>query len=190
MIHKDNSYIVGLRNNDNACIQSIYKQYSEKIKQLVLHNNGNENDAADIFQEALVYIYNRAHNSTFALTCPFEAYLYMVCKNKWITVLQKRKNNKVTLTEDVGYSINDADTSGIAIMEQKEEKIKLIENAVDKIGNSCAALLKLSWQGIHMQEVGKQLNMTYAYVRKKKSECMGKLIDLIKKEPAYQMLIN
>ncbi len=71
MVHIDNKYIVALRNNDTFVIEEIYKKYASKIKAMVCTNNGDENDAADIFQESLVYIYNRSLNTEFAITCPF-----------------------------------------------------------------------------------------------------------------------
>ena len=189
-MHIDNRYIIGLRQNNTAIIDEIYKKYYQKIVLFITKNNGDENDAADIFQDALLYIYNRAFAQNFCLTCPFDAYIYMVCKNRWLNALEKRKNTRVTLVEDGGFNINIAQQDGIAEMQQKENKLLLIDAAVGNIGEGCANLLKLSWQGLGMEEVGIQLNMTYAYVRKKKSECMGKLIALIKKEPNYKLLLQ
>jgi RNA polymerase sigma factor (sigma-70 family) len=190
MIHIDNRFIIGLRNNDSASISEIYERFSGKINKMVSDNNGDENDAADIFQESLLYIYNRAQLKEFVLTCPFEAYLYMVGKNKWLNELQKRKNKRVTFIEEDGFNKNTPLDDGVAQMLTKETKHELIEKAVVDIGAGCATLLKYSWQGLAMEEVGQKLNMTYAYVRKKKSECMGKLIELIKKEPNYKLLIS
>jgi RNA polymerase sigma factor (sigma-70 family) len=190
MLHIDNRYILALRNNETTTVEEIYKKYSGKIKAMVLNNNGDENDAADIFQESLIYIYNRSLCESFSLTCPFEAYLYMVCKNKWINALEKKKNKRVTLVDEDGFNKNIAQEEGVALQIQKEDKYTLIDSAVQKVGESCAQLLRLSWQGLGMEEVGQKLNMTYAYVRKKKSECMGKLIELIKKEPNYKLLIS
>jgi RNA polymerase sigma factor (sigma-70 family) len=190
MVHIDNRYIIALRHNDTLVIEEIYKKFSAKIKAMVCNNNGDENDAADIFQESLVYIYNRSLNTEFHITCPFEAYLYMVCKNRWLNEIEKRKNKKVTFVEDAGLISNTAQDNGVQLMQLKEDKYVLIQTAMLKIGEGCTNLLQLSWQGIGMEEVGQQLNMTYAYVRKKKSECMGKLVELIKKEPHYKQLIG
>jgi RNA polymerase sigma factor (sigma-70 family) len=189
MIHIDNRYITALRNNEKAVIEEIYKKYAEKIKALIIKNSGTENDAADILQESLIYIYNRSLNSDFTLTCPFEAYLVMVCKNRWINELEKRKNKRVTFVDDYGFKENTAQEEGVLQMKVKEEKFALIHEALQKIGQGCAELLQLSWQGLGMEEVGQKLQMTYAYVRKKKSECMGKLIELVKNEPNYKSLI-
>ena len=39
-----------------------------------------------------------------------------------------------------------------------------------------------------MDEVAKQLNVTYAYARKKKSECVARLITLVKQSPRFNSL--
>lgn len=190
MVHIDNRYIIGLRQNEPLVIKEIYEKYAGKMKAMVINNNGDENDAADIFQESLVYIYNRSLNAAFTLTCPFEAYLYMVCKNRWLNEIEKRKNKRVTFVEDTGFMSNTANEEGITAMQTKESKLELVNKALGKIGEGCSKLLQLSWQGLGMEEVGQQLQMTYAYVRKKKSECMGKLVELVKNEPNYQTLMN
>jgi RNA polymerase sigma factor (sigma-70 family) len=114
----------------------------------------------------------------------------MVCKNRWLNEIEKRKTKKVTFVEDTGFISNNADDDGVKNMKLKEDKFEIIQAALQKVGEGCNELLKLSWKGLGMEEVGVQLNMTYAYVRKKKSECMGKLVDLVKKENNYQVLFN
>ena len=39
-----------------------------------------------------------------------------------------------------------------------------------------------------MDEVAKKLKVSYAYARKKKSECMAKLITLVKQSPKFNSL--
>jgi len=39
-----------------------------------------------------------------------------------------------------------------------------------------------------LQEVAATLNFSYAYVRKKKTECMSKLISLVKEAPGFSAL--
>ena len=53
MLHQDQKYIDALINNDPHLLEELYEKFPGKIKWMVLHNNGSEADAADIFQEAL-----------------------------------------------------------------------------------------------------------------------------------------
>lgn len=189
MVHPDQKYIEALITNDQALLEELYSKYAGKIKRMVLQNNGNEDDAADILQEALVAIYHKARQGGFQLTCPFEAFLYIVCKKKWLNVLNKRKSQpKVTLTEE-NRSILGEDSFLLA--EESlvhEQRYQLLIEKLGELGASCRELLKLSWSGKSMEEVAVLLDFTYGYARKKKSECMAKLVALVQKSAEYRTL--
>jgi hypothetical protein len=69
-----------------------------------------------------------------------------------------------------------------------ENRHQLLQEKLLELGEGCRQLLRLSWSGISMEQVAQQLENTYGYVRKKKSECMGKLINLIKTSPNFANL--
>ena len=187
-MHPDHRYIVALLNNDTSLIEEIYRNYAGKIKWMILQNNGDENDAADVFQEGLVSIYHKAKTQDFILTCPFEAFLYLVCKNKWINELNKRKSYNVTFTDAAGYIEGEDGFQQVLLVMQQDERKNLLEEKLAELGESCRKLLQLSWSGKAMDEVAAILKVTYGYVRKKKSECMSKLIALVKDSPKFNSL--
>lgn len=189
MQHPDQKYITALVENDTVVLDELYRKFSGKIKWMVLQNNGTETEASDIFQEALLSIYNKAKTGDFQLTCPLEAFLYLICKNKWLNVLNKKKTHKVTNTDTDGFNYIGEDNFKLAedcVLQQ--ERSNLLAEKLAEMGESCKQLLKLSWSGISMDEVAKKLNVTYAYARKKKSECMAKLINLVKQSPKFNSL--
>jgi RNA polymerase sigma factor (sigma-70 family) len=189
MPHPDQKYIDALLNNNQKLIDELYSKYSGKIKWMVLKNSGTEDDAADIFQESLMTLFHKAKKEKFELTCPMDAFLYLICKKKWLNVLNKRKvNSKVTITDE-DQSILGEDTFILAeesIMQ--EERFELLKQKINELGNSCRELLQLSWSGKSMEEVASILDFSYGYARKKKSECMAKLISLVKKSDQYRAL--
>lgn len=189
MLHPDQKYIDALVNNDPVLLEELYQKYSGKIKWMILQNNGTETDAADIFQEALISIYNKTQTTGFQLTCPLEAFLYLICKNKWINTLNKRKTQKVTNTDTEGFNNIGEDNFKLAedcVLQQ--ERSNLLREKLQEMGESCKNLLRLSWSGLSMDEVAGKLNVSYAYARKKKSECMAKLIALVKESPKFNSL--
>lgn len=189
MVHTDQKYIEALITNNQALLEELYGKYAGKIKWMVLQNNGNEDDAADIFQEGLLAIYHKAKHGDFQLTCPFEAFIYMICKKKWLNVLNKKKSQgKVTLTDD-DRSIPGEDSFLLA--EETllhEQRHQLLIEKLGELGVSCRELLRLSWSGKSMEEVAICLDFTYGYARKKKSECMAKLVALVQKSIQYRTL--
>lgn len=188
MAHPDQKYIDALKYNDLRLLDELYRRYSGKIKWMVLKNNGKEEDAADVFQDALMGIYHKAISDDFQLTCPLDAFLYMVCKKKWLNVLNKRKNQGVTNMEETEYTIGEDSFQLAEEFHLHEERLQLITDKVAELGEACRKLLHLSWEGKPMDEVAVLLDFTYAYARKKKSECMAKLVLLVKQSPNFRTL--
>ncbi|WP_209330821.1 RNA polymerase sigma factor [Lunatimonas salinarum] len=189
MAHPDQKYIDALLNNDQKILKELYATYSGKIKWMILKNNGSEHDAGDIIQESLLVIYRRAMKGDFVLTCPFDAYFYMVCKKRWLNVLSKRKSNpKVTIEEDERYIPVEDSFSLAEDTLLEEERMALLNKKIKELGDACRELLRLSWSGKSMEEVAAMLSYTYGYARKKKSECMGRLVELVKNSSEYGAL--
>lgn len=184
--HPDQKYITALLNNDSVLLKELYEKYSGKIKSMVTQNNGTEANAADIFQDALLSIYQRAKKYDFVLTCPFEAFIYLICKNKWMSELNKRKVYKVKLSDDKIYNDIGEDTFKLAeecYMQQARKA--LLMQKFEELNDDGKRLLSLSWSGKSMEEVAEILKISYGYARKKKSQCISKLITLVKKSPEY-----
>jgi RNA polymerase sigma factor (sigma-70 family) len=186
--HADHKYIVALQNNDSVLIEEIYSRYSKRITQMVLTNNGTETDAADLFQNVLIELHRKAINQQFTLTCPFDAFLYMVCHNRWLNELDKRKGKRVTLTGEEGFNVSEDVFENYETLHVQEKRKSLVEEKLAELGEGCRELLSLSWSGKPLQEVAATLNFTYAYVRKRKTECMSKLIRLVKDAPGFSAL--
>ncbi|MBP6023761.1 RNA polymerase sigma factor [Ferruginibacter sp.] len=186
--HPDHKYIEALANNNSALIDELYQRYSAGIKKMVVKNSGTETDAADLFQEVLIELHRKATQQNFILTCPFEAFLHLVCRNRWINELHKRKGHAVTISGDEGFNITEDVAENYEALLILEKRKDLIENKLAELGDGCRNLLSLSWSGKRLQEVAEILNFSYAYVRKKKTECMSKLISLVKEAPGFSAL--
>lgn len=186
--HPDHKYIEALAQNDSVLIEEIYRRFAEGIKRMVVKNSGSETDAADLFQEVLMELHQKATKQHFVLTCPFEAFLHLVCRNRWINKLDKMKRRSVTITGNEGFDVNENVAENYEALLVQEKRKNLVEEKLAGLGEGCRDLLSLSWSGKPLQEVAVMLNFSYAYVRKKKTECMGKLISLVKEAPGFSAL--
>lgn len=190
MEHPDQKYIYALVNNDAALLDELYRRFSGKIRWMVLQNSGTETDAADVFQDALLSIYQKARTGNFVLTCPLEAFLYLICRNKWMNELNKRKPYRSkALTGDEQQ--DDVGEDSFKLAEDcmtKNARKDLLMQKLTELGEGCRKLLKLSWSGLSMEEVANTLHVTYGYARKKKSECMARLITLVKESDQFNGL--
>ncbi|OXG09357.1 RNA polymerase sigma factor (sigma-70 family) [Flavobacterium araucananum] len=188
-IHPDQMYIEGLAANNSAIIQTIYKKYVPKVVMFVMNNSGDKEHAQDVVQEIMILLFNQAKANTLQLTCPFDAYFFLLCKRKWLNELKKTSNKGVTINEDA-VSMNESASELITHTEEFDEKQQLFDLMFLKLGDKCQEVLKLSFSSKTMEEVAGKLNVTYGYVRKKKSLCIGQLTQWIQEAKNFKSLKN
>lgn len=186
-IHEDQKYIEGLLNNNSFIIQAIYDKFVPKVVNYIKQNSGDADKAQDIIQETIVTIYNQVKEQDLKLTCPFDAYFFLLCKRKWLNVLKKNKNKEVTINEEI-LSIGD-DAQELAFETSLfGEKQALFNEMFQKMGTACKDLIKATFKIKSMEDVAKSLGVTYAYARKKKSLCIGQLTKLVQESPKFNQL--
>ena len=176
IVHADQRFINGLLQNDQSAVREIYERFSGKVKTYITNNSGSEDDAADILQESLIDIYQQAKNRGLELTCPFEAFLLLVCKRKWINELKKRGRHRVTNEPETLSNLGEDVFALAEQMQQRDERAKLFVMMFEKLGEKCKEIIRWCLSGKPQEEVSKALGVTYGYLRKKKSECMATLI--------------
>lgn len=186
-IHPDQKYIDALLQNDRNLIDEIYRKYAPKVIGYICKNSGDEAAARDIIQETLLTLYDQAKTKDLQLTCPFDAYFFLICKRKWFNVLKKRKHNEVTIIED-RLSISDEAHEQAEETRIFEAQQALVKEMLIKLSDTCKKIIELGFSSLSMQEVAEKLDITYGYARKKKSVCLAKLTELIKESPSYQKL--
>jgi RNA polymerase sigma factor (sigma-70 family) len=183
--HADQKYIQALLTNNHTILTEIYKKFSKKVISYVQKNNGDAEDARDVIQETLITIYQQAREKKLVLTCPFDAYFFLLCKRRWLNKLKVKKG--VTISDEASF-IPDESTDMVLETELFESKNRLFETKFKELGDKCQEVLRWSFKLPSMEEVAAKLNVTYGYVRKKKSLCLGQLTDLIRQSPEYKKL--
>lgn len=186
-LHPDQLYIDGLVQNNSSVIQSIYKKFVPKVKNYIRTNSGDDDQAQDVIQEVLIIIYNQAKTNGLQLTCPFDAYFFLLCKRRWLNELKKSSNKEVTLMED-NVSTDEPVQEMAFQTETFDERQSLFDEMFQKLGEKCQEVLKLSFVTKTMEEVAEKLNVTYGYVRKKKSLCTGQLTEMIQQSPRFRSI--
>ena len=186
-IHVDQKYIEGLLKNNSFIIQTIYDKFVPKVVNYIKQNSGSADEAQDVIQDTLITIYNQAREKKLQLTCPFDAYFFLLCKRKWLNELKKTSNNEVTINEEV-LSKNDEAQELAFETTVFAEKHALFAEMFNKLGTACKDLLAATFKIESMEEVAKSLGITYAYARKKKSLCIGNLTELVQGSPKFNQL--
>lgn len=187
--HKDHKYIDALVQNNVRVVSELYQLFTPKVQRYISKNNGSYDDAQDIIQESLVTIYHQAVEKGLILTCPFDAYFFLICKRKWLNELRKKGNKEVTIIEEI-TSISKQE---IAMVEETllyEQKSALIDKMFTQLGVKCQEMIKTAFELKSMEKVAEKLGVTYGYARKKKSQCIGQLTKLVRNAAEFEQLKN
>ncbi|WP_027393372.1 RNA polymerase sigma factor [Aquimarina latercula] len=187
--HSDQKYIQALLDNDSIVLKEVYQKFAPKVVNYIKKNSGDDSNAQDIIQETLITIYNQAREKKLILTCPFDAYFFLLCKRKWLNELKKNSVNKVTINEEV-VSINDESMQYVEETMIFEAKNALFAEIFNELGNACKELLKATFTIKSMEKVAEKLGQSYGYVRKKKSLCIGQLTKMMQSSLKYNKIKN
>lgn len=181
----DQVYINGLLQNDGIVLRQLYTAFFKRIATFIQQNQGTQDDAQDIFQEALMVIYHKAKEEGFELTSAFYTFLYGICKNLWLKELRKKAREGVTIREEMVYT-EDAEIEAAI---HRRARARLYRQKFQALGEDCQKVLSMSFSKKPMLAIAEA--MGYAspeYARKKKFTCKDKLIQMIKSDPIYQEL--
>ncbi len=171
---KDQALLKGLAENDRKSVESIYQQYYSLIQALVINNNGTSDDARDIFQEALIVLYDKARSGTFELHAQLKTYLYAVSRRLWLKKLQaaKRFSRDLANAEETI-----ATTEDLELYERKNLEYELMEAALQQLGEPCKTLVEAFYlQKKNMNDIAAEFGYTNAdNAKNQKYKCLMRL---------------
>jgi len=178
-------YLTGLLNNDSKIIMKIYTVVFPRVRKFILQNKGQQQDAEDIFQKALIQITVRYRKERFTINSSFEAYLFTSCKNLWRKELKIRKN-RVTNTNIIELVPEERDMA-LSILEQK--RWELFTDKLDKISENCKKVLTLFFSNTSYQDIVQKMGYNSETVaRQRVFKCKSKLTETVKNDERYRSL--
>lgn len=171
---REQELLKGLSVNDKQAIEAIYKEHYGLIQTLVVNNNGSEDDAKDVFQEALIVLYEKSKLPEFSLNCLIKTYLYSVSKRLWLKRLQKsnRYEANVVGLEETVYVEED-----FTHHEKRNLEFTMMEHAMANVGEPCKSLLEAYYiRKNNMQEIAAAFGYTNAdNAKNQKYKCLMRL---------------
>ena len=170
----EQALLKGLALNDSKAIETIYKDNFTMVQAFILQNNGSYDDARDIFQEAMIALYEKAQNESFVLTCQIKTYVYSICRRLWLKRLQQlgRYSNQVdSLDETVPVE------EDLEIHEKRNAEFAIMDRAMNSLGEPCKSLLEGYYlKKMGMQELAAEFGYTNAdNAKNQKYKCLMRL---------------
>lgn len=182
---KDTALLTGLQRADPQAVRELYDLALPSVIAYVQENSGQEADARDIFQEALLALYGRLEQSDFTLTCTLKSYLRIICRNLWLTRLRRR--GQTESVADLPEEVVEWEDSIEAKMEQAARQ-RLYLKHFAQLGASCRQILSLFFEKTPLKVIAQQLHTSENYIKKRKFQCKEQLIRRIKNDPLFEEL--
>ena len=186
LINLENSqYLLGLAQHDSKIIEAIYANFFPKVKSFVYNNKGNEEDAKDIFNKALMQLSARVAVKQFEVDS-FEAYIFTACKNLWRKELNKKARLSVTSFDNSELK-NKSEEMSSDIMEQ--ERWELFHEKLQSIKEECRKILSLFFNKVKGEEIQAKLGLSSAtLVRQRVFRCKKELMVSVKNDARFNEL--
>lgn len=171
---EEQQLLSGLANEDKESIERIYRDHYTMVHSLVVNNNGSSDDAADIFQELMIVLFEKAKTGTFELHCQLKTFIYAVSRRLWLKKLSQSQRFLVSADEMEEVVSVDED---IEVHEQRQAEFNIMENALSKIGEPCKSLLEAYYlQKKQMQAIAADFGYTNAdNAKTQKYKCLVRL---------------
>jgi RNA polymerase sigma factor (sigma-70 family) len=188
MQYTDKDVISALqKGNDDAVLAFLYKTVLPKVKHYMKANKGNEDEAKDIFQDAVIIFYKKVKLNQLPDDVNITAYICRVAKNLWIN--RAKRMNKTTEIPDDDFLHTEGDFLGNIITEEKKTALTTL---LSEIGEECQTLLKYSvYDNFSMKEICKLMGYSSENVAKTYNyRCKQKLIQLVMKNNAIKTLLQ
>lgn len=164
----------GLARNDRKAVEAIYRDHYNMVQSLIINNNGSTDDARDVFQEAMIVLYEKVRSGHFELNCQIKTYVYSVCRRIWLKKLQQQNRFSGSVEHIDGEVIVDEDLDE---HERVNLEFDLMEKAIAGLGEPCKSLIEAYYlQKMNMQEIAVGFGYTNAdNAKNQKYKCLMRL---------------
>ncbi len=192
--YSDKTILTGIKSRKNSILEYLYSEYYPQVKRIVLKHGGQEQDAMDLFQEALIIIFKRLTQNELVIKSSFHNYFIVLCRFIWF----RQKN--INISYDTGEQPDEStlnnkpntDTlpEGVEIKVYHEyisnQNEKIYQRHYRKLSGDCKRVLKMYFRKKSFRQIAKKMEYSGEdYARRKKYLCMQQLMKMISRDPEY-----
>jgi len=173
-IPTDSEVILGILNNSESVLKRLYIAYFPMVLQLIVNNSGTPDDAKDIYQEAIIILYNKIKAGDFELSSKLKTFLYSVCRRLWLKRLSHISRYGGDIRDFQDYADVDDEVEKRNDMDIQFGKM---ESALLLLGEPCKTIMEDFY--IHnrsMQDICERFGYTNAdNAKTQKYKCLQRL---------------
>lgn len=170
----DSEIILGILNNSSSILKHLYLAYFPMILQLVINNNGDEDDAKDVYQEAIIVLHGKIKSGDFELSSKLKTFIYSVCRRLWLKKLHQKSRFSGDIKDYEDYIPVEQE---IEHHQEKDKQFMMMHSALKDLGEPCKTIIEDFY--IHnrsMQEICEKFGYTNAdNAKTQKYKCLQRL---------------
>ncbi|MCK0132655.1 RNA polymerase sigma-70 factor [Flavobacteriaceae bacterium F08102] len=128
-----------LRKGDLSFFEKLYSNYFEKLCIYLLNFTSDKNSINDAVQDSFLYLWD--NRKRIVITSSINSYLYKMAYNRLMDTLRKNAKKNAVLLSCHKVILDEI----IAEEEQtndREEKLKLLEQCIDKLPKRCKVIFR------------------------------------------------
>ena len=172
--YTDEELVGYLRQDNEQALAYLYKTHFPMIQHFILNNNGSDDDAKDIYQEAVIIFYEKVRQADFTLSCQIKTFLYSVCRRLWLKRLAAKAKNTGSIDDfqeflPAGNEDIEAD--------ETEIKFRVMAEALNQLGEPCRTLIEDFYlQNLSMTDIAEKFGYTNPdNAKNQKYKCLMRL---------------
>ena len=159
-LNREQILLEGLVANDRSATEQVYRDNHKTVVAWVSARGGSSTDGEDVFQEAMVILFQKAQQAEFRLSCKIGTYLVAVSKYIWYKKIQQQQRQPDFLPQSNGDEDGIHDDriyeDDIKVQEEREVHFEQLNLALEELGEPCRSLLKAFYnEDKSMQEIAK-----------------------------------
>jgi RNA polymerase sigma factor (sigma-70 family) len=175
----DDELLKGLADGSDDALTQLYRRYFPMVLHFVTTNSGSEDEAKDIYQEALIVLYEKVRSGSFELHSLLKTYIYSVSRRLWLKQLSYRSRFMVN---DIETAATDTAAVGqlnddLTDHEERDRQFDLMSDSLDRLGEPCRTLLEDFYiRHASMQDITEKFGYTNAdNAKTQKYKCLMRL---------------
>jgi RNA polymerase sigma factor (sigma-70 family) len=166
----DEQLVIAIKHGDKDAMVQLYKDNYAAVRNYILKNNGNTDDAEDILQDAVIAVWEKIQQGSLELKAKLSTFVFAISKNLWLKRLGK-----------LGRQVNMDGIKTENLSEKNEgmyeEDRKIVVSMMNLLGAKCREILSLFYfEGYDMTTIAEKLDYNNAdTVKAKKHQCFKQL---------------
>ena len=170
----EKALLKGFARSEKKAVEAIYRENYNMVQSLIINNNGSSDDAKDIFQEAMIVLYEKVRSGSLELNCQIKTYVYSVCRRLWLKRLQQQ-NRFTTEAHNLENTVPVEDD--IEEHEKRDVEFDMMDRAINSLGEPCKSLLESYYlKKRSMQEIAAEFGYTNSdNAKNQKYKCLMRL---------------